>query len=63
MAGRGRAAATRRAERGAEDPERGAVTSQPTYVRVLVVWVAVLAALYLLQEYFRDASSTHYSSH
>jgi len=25
---------------------------QPTYVRVLVVWVAVLAALYLLQEAF-----------
>jgi hypothetical protein len=25
---------------------------QPTYVRVIVVWVAVLAALYLLQEYF-----------
>ena len=25
---------------------------EPTYVRVIVVWVAVLAALYLLQEYF-----------
>ena len=25
---------------------------EPTYVRVLAVWVAVLAALYLLQEYF-----------
>jgi len=25
---------------------------QPTYVRVLVVWGAVLAALYLLQETF-----------
>jgi hypothetical protein len=25
---------------------------EPTYVRVVVVWVAVLAALYLLQEYF-----------
>jgi len=25
---------------------------QPTYIRVLVVWVAVLAALYLLQEAF-----------
>jgi len=25
---------------------------QPTYVRVLVVWVAVLAALYLLQKAF-----------
>jgi len=25
---------------------------QPTYIRVLVVWVAVLAALYLLQETF-----------
>jgi hypothetical protein len=25
---------------------------QPVYVRVLVVWVAVLAALYLLQEAF-----------
>ena len=25
---------------------------QASYVRVLVIWVAVLAALYLLQEYF-----------
>ena len=25
---------------------------EPTYIRVVVVWVAVLAALYLLQEYF-----------
>jgi phage shock protein PspC (stress-responsive transcriptional regulator) len=25
---------------------------EPTYVRVIVVWVAVLAALFLLQEYF-----------
>jgi hypothetical protein len=28
------------------------LTISPTYVRVLVVWVAVLAALYLLQEAF-----------
>jgi hypothetical protein len=28
------------------------VTIDRIYVRVLVVWVAVLAALYLLQEYF-----------
>ena len=25
---------------------------QASYVRVLVIWVVVLAALYLLQEYF-----------
>jgi hypothetical protein len=25
---------------------------EPTYIRVLGIWVAVLAALYLLQEYF-----------
>jgi len=25
---------------------------RPTYIRVLVTWVAVLAALYLLQEAF-----------
>ena len=42
----------RACQRGAESPERGAVKIEPTYVRVLVVWVAVLAALYLLQEYF-----------
>jgi hypothetical protein len=28
------------------------VKVEPTYVRVIVVWVGVLAALYLLQEYF-----------
>jgi len=28
------------------------VTLKSSYVRVLVIWVAVLAALYLLQEYF-----------
>jgi len=25
---------------------------RPTYIRVIVVWIAVLAALYLVQEYF-----------
>jgi hypothetical protein len=28
------------------------VTTRSTYLSVLVVWVAVLAALFLLQEYF-----------
>jgi len=28
------------------------VTFQPAYVRVLIVWVGVLAGLYLLQQYF-----------
>jgi hypothetical protein len=28
------------------------VTVRASYVRVLSVWLAVLAALYLLQEYF-----------
>jgi hypothetical protein len=28
------------------------VTLKTSYIRVLVVWVVVLAALYLLQEYF-----------
>jgi hypothetical protein len=28
------------------------VSGRNAYVRVLVLWVAVLAALYLLQEYF-----------
>jgi hypothetical protein len=28
------------------------VKVESTYVRVIVFWVAVLAALYLLQEYF-----------
>jgi hypothetical protein len=28
------------------------VTVRASYVRVFVVWLAVLAALYLLQEYF-----------
>jgi phage shock protein PspC (stress-responsive transcriptional regulator) len=28
------------------------VKIEPTYVRVIVVWIGVLAALYLLQQYF-----------
>jgi len=28
------------------------VTARSTYIRVLLVWVAVLAALYQLQQYF-----------
>ena len=28
------------------------MTLKSSYVRVLVIWVAVLAGLYLLQEYF-----------
>jgi hypothetical protein len=32
------------------DPDAPRMTSQ--YVRVVVIWVAVLAALYLFQEYF-----------
>jgi hypothetical protein len=39
-------------QRTAHNPERGPLKIQPTYIRVLVVWVAVLAALYLLQETF-----------
>jgi hypothetical protein len=32
------------------DPDARRMTSQ--YVRVVVIWVAVLTALYLFQEYF-----------
>jgi hypothetical protein len=28
------------------------VTLKSAYIRVLVIWIAVLAGLYLLQEYF-----------
>ncbi len=28
-------------------------TARSSYIRVLVVWVAVLAALYTFQQYFR----------
>jgi hypothetical protein len=44
--------AIERARRAAESPERSPLKIHSTYVRVLVVWGAVLAALYLLQESF-----------